>query len=263
MGSQVLSTELKDSVGVIKLNRPEKLNSINTELAAELLKTLSDYSEEQNVKAILLTGEGRAFCAGQDLEEVKPRPDGSVPDLQKIVEQNYNPLVKKITEIDKLVICAVNGVAAGAGANIALACDVVFAGESASFIQSFKHVGLIPDSGGTFSLARLVGLGKARGLIYSADKVSAKEAEAMGMIYKVIEDSELENAAQKFAKQIAEGPSLGFSLTKRALREGLTNDLNKQLDLEEKLQGQAGKSHDYKEGVEAFIEKRKPEFKGN
>ncbi|MFT6245616.1 MAG: 2-(1,2-epoxy-1,2-dihydrophenyl)acetyl-CoA isomerase [Crocinitomicaceae bacterium] len=206
-----------------------------------------------------MTGEGKAFCAGQDLAEATD-PNG--PELQSIVREHYNPIIKKIREIEKPVIGAVNGVAAGAGANIALACDVTFAKESASFIQAFSKIGLIPDSGGTFFLPRIVGMQKALALMFTGDKIGAKEAESMNMIYKSVEDEQFEETVNAFAAKLAKMPTKGLGLTKKAVNASWSNDLNAQLDVEEKLQTEAGSTHDFNEGVASFLEKRKPEFTG-
>ena len=211
------------------------------------------------MRAILLTGEGKAFCAGQDLQEITD-PNG--PALSDIVSQHYNPIIERIRNIEKPIVCAVNGVAAGAGANIALACDITIAGESVAFIQAFSKIGLIPDSGGTFFLPRIIGMQKAAALMMLADKVMATEAEKMGMIYKVCADESLMEETLKVAKKLASLPTVGLGLTKRALNKSMTNDLTAQLALEDELQTAAGKTYDYNEGVTAFLEKRKPNFKG-
>jgi 2-(1,2-epoxy-1,2-dihydrophenyl)acetyl-CoA isomerase len=251
--------EVKAGVAFIVLNRPDVLNSFNREMALSLQKRLDDCAEDKSVRAILITGEGRAFCAGQDLAEAIAA-DG--PTLQNIVKEHYNPIIEKIRSIEKPVVCSVNGVAAGAGANIALSCDIVIAGESAAFIQAFSKIGLIPDSGGTFFLPRLIGFQKASALMMLGDKIKAEEAERMGMIYKVVPDAALAEEASKIANQLALMPTRGIGLTKRALNVSMNNPLTIQLQIEEDLQTQAGKTYDYNEGVNAFLEKRKPEFKG-
>lgn len=242
----------------LKLNRPDVFNSFNKDMAMALQKALNECEQNSDVRAIVITGEGKAFCAGQDLAEATD-PDG--PELQSIVKEHYNPIIRRIREIEKPIIAAVNGVAAGAGANIALACDITFAKESASFIQAFSKIGLIPDSGGTFFLPRIVGMQKALALMMTGDKVGAKEAEAMNMIYKSVADDEFEETVSQFAAKLAKMPTRGLGLTKKAVNGSFMNTLNEQLDVEEKLQTEAGQTHDFNEGVAAFLEKRKPEFK--
>lgn len=251
--------EIKDKVAVITLDRPEKFNSFIREMALALQEKLKQCAEDASIRAILLTGSGKAFCAGQDLGEAID-PNG--PELSKIVSEHYNPIIELIRSIEKPVVCAVNGVAAGAGANIALSCDITLAAESSSFIQAFSKIGLIPDSGGTFFLPRIIGMQKATALMMLGDKVSAKEAEEMGMIYKAVGDEELEESALKLASKLANMPTKGLGLTKRALNKSYSNDLTTQLQLEDELQTLAGNSYDYNEGVNAFLEKRKPVFKG-
>ncbi|HAW51749.1 MAG TPA: 2-(1,2-epoxy-1,2-dihydrophenyl)acetyl-CoA isomerase [Flavobacteriales bacterium] len=261
MSSDTIQFKIKDHLAIIHLNRPDVLNSFNREMALALQETLQSCDENEDIRAIYLTGNGRAFCAGQDLEEVVSE-DG--PDLTTIVAEHYNPVITQIRSIEKPVICFVNGVAAGAGANIALACDVVFASENASFIQAFSKIGLIPDSGGTYTLPRLIGWQKASALMMLGDKISAGEAERMGMIYKVVSASENGdvNEAVASAMKLSEMPTVGLGLTKRALNSSFTNSMGEQLMVEEKLQTLAGSTADYEEGVNAFLQKRKPEFKG-
>jgi 2-(1,2-epoxy-1,2-dihydrophenyl)acetyl-CoA isomerase len=250
---------ITNGVCELRMNRPEVFNSFNKSMALALQKALDDCVDNDEVRAIVITGEGKAFCAGQDLAEATD-PNG--PELQSIVREHYNPIIKKIREIEKPVIGAVNGVAAGAGANIALACDVTFAKESASFIQAFSKIGLIPDSGGTFFLPRIVGMQKALALMFTGDKIGAKEAESMNMIYKSVEDEQFEETVNAFAAKLAKMPTKGLGLTKKAVNASWSNDLNAQLDVEEKLQTEAGSTHDFNEGVASFLEKRKPEFTG-
>jgi 2-(1,2-epoxy-1,2-dihydrophenyl)acetyl-CoA isomerase len=254
-----LITSIESNVLKITLNRPEVFNSFNQEMAFALQAVLDDAANNADIRAVLLTGEGRAFCAGQDLAEATD-PNG--PELQSIVRQHYNPIIMKIRNLEKPVIAAVNGVAAGAGANIALACDIVFAAESASFIQAFSKIGLIPDSGGTFILPRLIGFQKATALMMTAEKISAQVAEKMGMIYNVVPDADLQDTAFKLAASLAQMPTKGLGLTKRALNASLTNSLEEQLAVEEEIQTIAGTTYDFAEGTAAFLEKRKPIFKG-
>lgn len=229
-------------------------------MALELQAGLTDCENDESVRCVVLTGSGKAFCAGQDLKEVTD-PNG--PILTTIVRDHYNPVIELIRNLNKPVIAAVNGVAAGAGANIALCCDVVVATESAAFIQAFSKIGLIPDSGGTYFLPRLIGFQKASALIMLGDKIGAAEAEKLGMIYKVFPDSEFSGEVDKISSTLAQMPTMGLAYTKKALNMTYRNDLTAQLALEEQLQSKSGRTTDYKEGVQAFIEKRKPNFTGN
>lgn len=257
MSTVLLSKE--NGVGYITLNRPEKFNSFNREMAIVLQQHLDDCSEDGSVRAIYITGSGKAFCAGQDLAEATD-PNG--PELERIVAEHYNPIIMRLRTIEKPIVCAVNGVAAGAGANIALACDIVVANQSASFIQAFSKIALIPDSAGTFFLPRLVGMQRAAALMMTADKVSAEEAVSMGMIYKSFSDETFEEESKKMVATLATMPTKGIGLTKRLLNHSFSNNLEQQLELEKELQVEAGQSEDFKEGVTAFLEKRKPVFKG-
>ena len=256
-----IELKIENKIAFITLNRPEVFNSFNREMALLLQKTLDDCEFDSNVRAIVLTGNGKAFCAGQDLKEVTD-PELN-PGFRKILEEHYNPIILKIRNIEKPVIAAVNGVAAGAGANIALACDIVVAVESASFIQAFSKIGLVPDSAGTFFLPRLIGFQKATALMMLGDKVSAIEALNLGMIYKIFPAGIFEEEVLNLATTLANMPTKALGLTKRLLNQSLTNTLEQQLALESDLQIEASSSNDYKEGVTAFVEKRKPEFKGN
>jgi 2-(1,2-epoxy-1,2-dihydrophenyl)acetyl-CoA isomerase len=251
--------EIKNGVGIIRLNRPEKYNAFNREMAFAVQAHLDECKNNPDIRAVFLTGEGKAFSAGQDLDEVVD-PNG--PEISNILIEHYNPIIKRIRKIEKPVLAAVNGVAAGAGANIAIACDICVAAKSASFIQAFSKIGLIPDSGGSFFLPRVVGLQKATGLMMLGDKVSAEEAERIGMIYKVLPDENFETAALEIANTLAQMPTRGLALTKQALNQSLYNNYEDQLHDEELLQEKAGQTYDYKEGVQAFLEKRKPQFRG-
>lgn len=256
---ETIKFEIKDSLAIITLNRPDVLNSFNREMALELQSKLDDCENDKTVRAILITGEGRAFCAGQDLAEAIAE---DAPTIDTIVREHYNPIVKKIRAIEKPIVCAVNGVAAGAGANIALCCDIVLASDKSSFIQSFSNIGLIPDSGGTFFLPRLVGLQRATAMMFLADKVGAEQALQFGMIYKVSSSESLMKEAEEIANRLSQMPTKGFGLTKRALNESLFNNLDDQLEIEEELQAKAASTYDNQEGINAFLEKRKPIFKG-
>jgi len=251
--------EIKNNIAFITLNRPEKFNSFNREMALEFQQQLDAANDNKSIRCIYITGAGKAFCAGQDLAEIV---DPAGPGMDKILVEHFNPIISKIRSLHKPVIAAVNGVAAGAGANIALCCDVVLAAESASFIQAFSKIGLVPDSSGTFFLPRLVGFQKASALMMLGDKVSATEAERMGMAYKVFEDNKFEEEALKIATTLASMPTKGLWYTKQALNISLVNNLEQQLQTEDELQQKAAATVDFKEGVQAFLEKRKPHFKG-
>ena len=248
-----------NGVCTLALNRPEVYNSFNQSMALQLQQQLDDCASNDEVRVIVITGKGKAFCAGQDLAEATD-PNG--PGLQTIVRDHYNPIILKIRSIEKPVIAAVNGVAAGAGANIALACDITIAKQSASFIQAFSKIGLIPDSGGTFFLPRLIGMQKALALMMTGDKVSALEAEKLNMIYKAVDDESFDEEIENFANQLAIMPTRGLGLTKKAVNLGLFNSLEDQLDVEVKIQVEAGSTEDFAEGVAAFLQKRQPKFKG-
>jgi 2-(1,2-epoxy-1,2-dihydrophenyl)acetyl-CoA isomerase len=252
---------VEQGVATITLNRPEVLNSFNRAMAGDVRMALTAAGAEREVRAVLLAGAGRAFCAGQDLAEAMPK-DGPAPDLGDIVARSYNPIVRIIRQIDKPVVCAVNGVAAGAGANLAFACDFVLAASDASFVQSFSKIGLVPDTGGTFFLPRFVGMARATALMMLADKVSAQDAVAMGLIHRVVESGKLLEEATALARTLAARPTRGLGLIKRALNASATNGLDEQLALEAQLQAEAGSTADYQEGVKAFLEKRTPAFVG-
>ena len=262
MDSQLVLTQIADGVLTITLNRPNVLNSFNLDMADALLNALRVAADDPLVRAVLLTGNGRAFCAGQDLADVLPAEGRPLPDLGDVLRRQYNPIIRAIRTLEKPVVCAVNGVAAGAGANIAFACDITLAAEEATFIQSFAKIGLIPDSGGTFILPRLIGLQRAAALTMLGDKLDAGRAKEWGLLYDVVPAAALADVAMGIAKRLATMPTRGIGLAKRGFNAGFANDLNTQLALEEELQREAGRTADYAEGVRAFVEKRKPIFQG-
>ncbi|WP_026764350.1 enoyl-CoA hydratase-related protein [Sediminibacterium salmoneum] len=250
---------VESGVAFITMNRPDKLNSFNRPMALQLQAILDECASDENIRAIYLTGAGKGFCAGQDLAEVVD-PQG--PGMQRILSEHYNPIVQRLREIQKPVVAAVNGVAAGAGANIAFACDIVVSKSSASFIQAFSKIGLLPDSGGTFTLPRLIGFQRASALMMLGDKVSATEALQMGMLYKVFEDEAFESESKKLAFQLATMPTKALGYIKQALNASATNTIQSQLALEDQLQQKAAATADFKEGVDAFLAKRAPKYKG-
>ena len=259
MSSILLSQEA--GVLHVTLNRPERLNAFIPEMHQALRKALEQALDEAAVRAVLLTGAGRGFCAGQDLAERHVAADAPI-DLSVSLGSHYNPLIRRLRELPKPVVCAVNGVAAGAGANIALACDLVIAARSASFVQSFSRLGLVPDSGGTWFLPRLVGRARAMGLALLGEKLSAEQAQDWGLIWKVVDDADLMDEANSLAQALAAGPTRGYGLLKKAFNASAGNSLDAQLELERDLQREAGLSQDYREGVAAFMQKRKPDYKG-
>ena len=256
-----ITTSIKDGVATLTFNRPKVFNSFNREMALLLQSQLDACAADLSIRAIVLTGEGKAFCAGQDLKEVTT-PELH-PGFKKILEEHYNPIIERIRAINKPIIAAVNGVAAGAGANIALACDIVVASEKASFIQAFSKIGLVPDSAGSFFLPRLIGFQKASALMLLGDKVGAVQAQELGMVYKVFDSETFQQQVFSLAHDMAQMPTKALGLTKQLLNASFNNTLEQQLALESNLQIQAANSNDYKEGVTAFVEKRKPNFKGN
>ena len=255
----MIQFEIIEGVAKITLNRPEKYHSFVRDMAMQLQVALDKCDDNDKVRAIFITATGKAFCAGQDLAEAI---DPAIPSISKIIQEHYNPIIRKIRNIEKPVIAAVNGVAAGAGASLALACDIVVAPESASLVQAFSKIGLVPDSGSTFFLPRLIGMQKATALMMSAEPINAKDAEEIGMIYKTYSDENFNKDSWELASKLAKMPTKGLGLTKRLLNASITNNLEGQLDMEDKCQVIAADTDDFKEGVQAFLEKRKANFKG-
>ena len=258
---KTIQKDIENSVAFLRFNRPDVYNSFNREMALELQKELEFCKNSELVRAVVLTGNGKAFCAGQDLKEVT---DSELnPGFEKILDEHYNPIIQLIRTIEKPIIAGVNGVAAGAGANIALACDIVVASENASFIQAFSKIGLIPDSAGTFFLPRLIGFQKALAIAMLGDKISAQEAERLGMIYKYVAADDFDTTILSLALKMAQMPTKALGMTKALFNQSLNNTLEEQLALESKYQIEAAASNDYAEGVASFLEKRPPNFKGN
>lgn len=256
---QSILFKIEEGVAHITLNRPDKLNSFNREMALLLQSKLDEAASLHEVRCVVITGAGKGFSAGQDLAELTG-PDA--PTMQEILSLHYNPVIRKIRQMPKPVIAAVNGVAAGAGANIALCCDIVLATESASFIQAFSKIGLIPDSGGTWFLPRLVGWQKALALALLGEKVTAGEAEKLGMVYRVARDEHFPQEVTEMANRLSRMPTRGLALIKHAYNRSMTQELDAQLELEDRLQQEAAMTYDYREGVEAFVQKRVPVFRG-
>lgn len=262
MDYQNIIAEEKNGVGYLTFNRPKALNSFNVDMHREVAEVLNLWTKNPDVRCVVISGEGRGFCAGQDLGDRVVDPNAEAPDLGYSIETYYNPLIKTIVNMPKPVICAVNGVAAGAGANIALACDLVIAAKSANFVQAFCRLGLVPDSAGTWFLPRAVGHARAMGLTLLGDKLPAETAKEWGMIWDVVEDAELKTKVTKLAERLAKQPTFGLSLIKKAIHQSSNNTFDEQVLLERDLQRIAGRSEDYREGVQAFMNKREPNFKG-
>lgn len=262
MNPEHIQIEREGAVLALTLNRPDVLNSFNRKMAVELRTAILGAADDRSVRAVFLTGAGRAFSAGQDLGDASATP-GEEMDLGEIVRESFNPIIRALRKIEKPVVCAVNGVAAGAGANLALACDVVYASTEASFIQSFSKIGLIPDSGGTFFLPRIAGFGRASAMMLLGSRISAAMAADFGMVFQVVEPQELRETAMLAARTLSEMPTRGLGLTKRALNNSYGRAFEEQLNFEEELQREAGRTRDFKEGVAAFLEKRKPSFTGD
>ncbi|SUW63919.1 Probable enoyl-CoA hydratase echA8 [Buttiauxella agrestis] len=255
-------SDVQNGVMTLTLNRPERLNSFNDEMHRQLAQALTQAERDDTIRCLLITGAGRGFCAGQDLNDRNVDPSGEAPDLGASVENFYNPLVKRLAALPKPVIAAVNGVAAGAGATLALGCDIVIAARSVNFIMSFSKLGLVPDCGGTWYLPRLAGRARAMGLALMGDKLSAEQAQQWGMIWQVVDDEALSDTARQLASHFASQPTFGLGLVKKALLASETHTLEEQLDIERDYQRLAGRSEDYREGVSAFLAKRPPVFKG-
>lgn len=262
MAEETILLSRQAGVAMVTLNRPDRLNSFTTAMHRELADALERIADDASVRAVLLTGAGRGFCAGQDLADRKPAADGTPPDLGESIDRYYAPLVRRLATLPKPVVCAVNGVAAGAGANIALACDIVIAARSARFIQSFAKVGLIPDSGGSWILPRVVGQARALGLALTGDDLPAETAAQWGLIWAAVDDASLFETATSLARRLAAGPAQGLAETKRLIRSAWSKTLSEQLDAERDAMAALGRSDDYREGVAAFIARRRPVFAG-
>jgi 2-(1,2-epoxy-1,2-dihydrophenyl)acetyl-CoA isomerase len=259
MAYETILFEIANGAARLTLNRPDRLNSFTVQMHAEVADALSHVERTPEARALLITGAGRGFCAGQDLSDPAVSPHS---DLGEALEKRYNPLIRRLIALEKPVVCAVNGVAAGAGANIAFAADIVLAAKSAKFIQSFSNIGLVPDSGGTWILPRLAGHARALGLALTGEALTAEKAESWGLIWRAVDDDQLASESDKLMARLASGPTRGFAAIKSAMRKGWLASLDEQLDLERDLQRELGRSQDYKEGVAAFGEKRAPKFAG-
>jgi len=262
MQYETIVFELKDGIAELTLNRPDKLNSFTQRMHEEVREAISIVANDGTARVLLLTGAGRGFCAGQDLSDRAVAPGGAAVDLGESVEKNYAPLVLSLRALPLPVLCAVNGVAAGAGANLALACDIVLAGHSASFVEVFCKLGLIPDTGGTYFLPRLAGTARAMGMALLGEKISAEQAADWGLIWKAVPDAELMVQARAMARHFAAAPTRGLAFTKQALHASAANTLPEQLALEARMMSELGRSADYREGVSAFLDKRAPRFEG-
>jgi 2-(1,2-epoxy-1,2-dihydrophenyl)acetyl-CoA isomerase len=263
MAFETILFEVTNGAARLTLNRPDRLNSFTAQMHDEVARALSYVEQDSSARVLLITGAGRGFCAGQDLSDRAVAPGGEGVDLGSSLDKSYNPLVRRLTALPKPVVCAVNGVAAGAGANIAFAADIVMAAKSAKFIQSFANIGLVPDSGGTWILPRLTGQARAMGLALTGQPLTAEQAEAWGIIWRAVDDASLMDETDALVARLASGPTKGLAAIKKAIRTAWSNDLDPHLDLERDMQRELGRSADYREGVSAFAEKRTPKFTGN